>query len=178
MWHAPCKQGAMKIPYLSICSVIMSVTALPLLAADVAEADKTFVLKAAQGGMTEIQLGQLASEKGTSSDVKSFGAQMVTDHGKASDELKSIAKAKGIVIPDKLDAKHQAMVDKMTALSGAAFDKAYVDGMVMAHKKDDMLFSKEASSGSDADIKAFAGKTDETVKMHLKMIEETQSKMK
>ena len=119
----------MKILSPLVCLVVISLTALPVIAAEVAEADKTFVVKAAQGGMTEVQLGHLASEKGTSSDVKSFGAQMVADHGKANDELKSIATAKGIVISDKLDAKHQAMVEKMTALSGAAFDKAYVDEM-------------------------------------------------
>jgi putative membrane protein len=101
----------------------------------------------------------------------------VTDHGKANDELKSIATAKGITIPDKLDSKHQAIVDKMNGMSVADFDKAYVNAMVKAHKKDDMLFTKEASSGDDADIKAFASKTDETVKMHLSMIEDIQSKM-
>jgi len=103
---------------------------------------------------------------------------MVTDHGKANDDLKSIAAAKEITLPDKLDAKHQAMVDKMAGLSPAAFDQAYVTAMVAAHKKDDALFTKEASSGQDADIKAFAAKTDEVVKMHLSMIQDIQSKLK
>ncbi len=146
--------------------------------AAVAAEDKTFVMKAGQGGMTEVELGQLAADKGGSKEVKDFGSKMVSDHGNANDELKSIASSKGITVPDKLDAKHQAMVDKLTGLSGAAFDKAYVDAMVAAHKKDHALFSKEASSGEDADIKAFASKTDETVKMHLSMVQDLQSKMK
>jgi putative membrane protein len=146
--------------------------------ADVTTGDKTFMIKAAQGGMTEVQLGQLAAEKGSSQEIKDFGAKMVTDHGKANDELKSIASSKGITLSDKLDAKHQSMVDKMSAMSGPAFDKAYVAGMVKAHKMDDALFTKEASSGIDAEIKAFAGKTDEVVKMHLTMIQDIQSKMK
>jgi putative membrane protein len=161
------------------CLAAVSFVSSPVHAADsVSAGDKTFVMKAAQGGMTEVQLGQLAADQGTSQDVKDFGAKMVTDHGKANDELKSIASSKGITLPDKLDAKHQAMVDKMKGLSGTAFDKAYVDAMVVAHKKDDSLFMKEASSGQDADIKAFAAKTDETVKMHLSMIQAIQSKMK
>jgi putative membrane protein len=161
------------------CIAAVSFVSSPVHAADSTSAgDKTFVMKAAQGGMTEVQLGLLAADKGTSQDVKDFGAKMVTDHGKANDELKSIASSKGITLPDKLDAKHQAMVDKMKGLSGTAFDKAYVDAMVVAHKKDDSLFMKEASSGQDADIKAFAAKTDETVKMHLSMIQAIQSKMK
>ena len=128
--------------------------------------------------MTEVQLGQLAADKGTSQDVKDFGAKMVTDHGNANNELKSIASSKGIILPEKLDSKHQAMIDKMNGLSTTPFDKAYVDAMVAAHKKDDALFMKEASSGQDADIKAFAAKTDEMVKMHLSMIQGIQSKMK
>jgi putative membrane protein len=161
------------------CLAAFGLISTPLLAADSLSAgDKSFAMKAAQGGMTEVQLGQLAADKGTSQDVKDFGAKMVTDHGKANDDLKSIASSKGITLPDKLDAKHQAMVDKMNGLSGAAFDKAYVDAMVAAHKKDDALFTKEASSGQDADIKAFAAKTDEMVKMHLSMIQGIQSKLK
>jgi putative membrane protein len=168
-------------PYLPLitCLTVFSLASAPARAADTVSAgDKTFVMKAAQGGMTEVQLGQLAADKATLREVKDFGSKMVTDHGKANDELKSIAGSKGITLPDKLDAKHQAMVDKMNGLSGAAFDKAYVDAMVGAHKKDNALFTQEASSGQDADIKAFAAKTDETVKMHLSMIQDIQSKMK
>lgn len=125
-----------------------------------------------------MQLGQLASEKGTSPDVKDFGSKMVTDHGKANEELKTIATSKGLNVPDKLDSKHQAMVDKFNKIPAADFDKAYVKAMVAAHKQDDSAFTKEASSGQDADIKQFASKTDETVKMHLSMIQDIQSKMK
>jgi putative membrane protein len=173
----------MKIPFYHLL-VLASLTLFgfafsPARAADaVSSADKSFVMKAAQGGMTEVQLGQLAADKGTSQDVKDFGSKMVTDHGKANDELKSITSSKGITLPDKLDAKHQGMVDKLSGMSGSAFDKAYVDAMVTAHKKDDALFTKEASKGQDADIKAFAAKTDETVRMHLSMIQDIQSKMK
>lgn len=163
---------------LAGCLSTLTFISLARAADTVDSADKSFALKAAQGGMTEVQLGQLAGDKAASQEVKDFGSKMVTDHGKANDELKSIAGTKGITLPDKLDAKHQAMVDKLSGLSGAAFDKAYVEAMVTAHKKDHALFSKEASSGKDSDIKAFAAKTDETVKMHLSMIEDIQSKMK
>jgi putative membrane protein len=166
---------------LVACLAAFNSFSSPANAADkstVSAADKAFVLKAAQGGMTEVQLGQLAADKGTSQDVKDFGSKMVADHGKANDELKSIASSKGIAIPDKLDPKHQAMVDKMSKLSAAEFDKSYVAEMVKGHKETDALFTKEAKSGQDADIKAFAAKTDETVKMHLTMIEDIQSKLK
>jgi putative membrane protein len=160
------------------CFTALPVLGISLHAADtVSAADKSFVMKAAQGGMTEVQLGQIAADKGGTQDIKDFGSKMVTDHGKANDELKSIASSKGITLPSTLDSKHQAMVDKMSAKSGADFDKAYVAAMVKAHEKDDALFSKEASSGDDADIKAFAAKTDQVIKMHLAMIKDIQSKM-
>src|SRR5471030_3252530 len=109
------------LPVLA-CFTVFGLASSPVWAADaVSSGDKSFVMKAAQGGMTEVQLGQLAADKGTSQDVKDFGSKMVTDHGKANDELKSIASSKGVTIPDKLDAKHQAMVDKMSKMSGAEF---------------------------------------------------------
>ena len=168
-------------PFIVLITALIALnfTASPVRAADsVSAADKTFVLKAAQGGMTEVEVGQLAADKGTSQAVKDFGSKMVTDHGAANAELKTLAASKSITLPDKLDTKHQAAVDKLKGLSGAAFDKAYVAAMVADHKKDDALFSKEASSGQDPDIKAFAAKTDQMVKMHLTMIEDIQSKMK
>ncbi len=177
--------GLMKKPFFVLtvlgCLAVFNSTSSPAHAADtssVSSADKTFVMNAAQGGMTEVQLGQLAADKGTSQDVKNFGSNMVTDHGKANDELKSIASTKNITLPDKLDAKHQAMVDKMSKLSGTAFDKTYVAEMIKGHKETDALFTKEAKSGQDADIKAYAAKTDKTVKMHLSMIQDIESKMK
>jgi putative membrane protein len=166
---------------VAACLAAFNFVSSPANAADkstISATDKAFVIKAAQGGMTEVQLGQLAADKGTSQDVKDFGSKMVTDHGNANDELKSIASSKDITIPDKLDAKHQAVVDKMSKMSGAEFDKGYVAEMVKGHKETDALFTKEAKSGQDADIKAFAAKTDEIVKMHLSMIQGIQSKMK
>ena len=139
--------------------------------------DKAFLLKAAQSGMTEVQLGQVAQEKGSSSEVKQFGARMVTDHSKANDELKSIASQKGVTVPSALDSTHQAMVEHLKGLSGDAFDRAYVKHMVKDHQKDVAEFQEESTSGQDADIKAFAGKTLEVVKSHLTEIESIQSKM-
>jgi putative membrane protein len=140
--------------------------------------DKEFLETAAQGGMTEVELGKLASEKGSSADVKEFGAGMVTDHSKNNADLKSLAEKKGVTVPDKLDAKHQAMVDKFQHLSGAAFDKAYVHAMVRDHEKTADCMRTESTSGQDPDVKAFAGDTLKTVEMHLSHIKSIQSSMK
>jgi putative membrane protein len=139
--------------------------------------DQTFAMKAAQGGLAEVQFGNLAKEKASSPDVKSFGEMMVADHSKANDELKEIASTKGITLPTSMDAKSQAMYDRMSKLSGAAFDKAYMKDMVADHKMDVNEFKKQSERGTDAELKAFAAKTLPTLQKHLQTAEETNSKL-
>lgn len=132
-------------------------------------ADEKFVEKAALGGMTEVQAGELAKTKGTSDSVKQFGAQMVTDHSKTSDELKSIVAQKNMKAPTSLDKKHQQVLDKLQAKSGKDFDKAYKSQMVKDHQSTVSLFEGEAKSGKDPELKAFAAKTLPVLKHHLEM---------
>jgi putative membrane protein len=146
--------------------------------ASVAAADKTFVEKAAVGGMAEVQMGKMAQQKGSSDQVKQFGSRMVDDHSKANDELKQIASSKGITLPTDLDAKHKSKMDKMQKLSGAQFDRAYMDDMVADHKEDVADFKKQANSGKDSDLKAFAAKTLPTLEDHLKMAQSTDAAVK
>ena len=143
-----------------------------------ANPDSSFVKKAAMGGMAEVELGNLAQQKAASDQVKQFGARMVQDHGKANDELKQIAGSKGIDLPTALDDKHRKDKEKLGKLSGAQFDKAYMSHMVDDHKKDVADFKKEASSGKDADIKAFAAKTLPTLEEHLKLAQSTNDAVK
>jgi putative membrane protein len=144
----------------------------------VSAGDKMFVEKAAVGGMFEVESGKLAQDKAASQDVKDFGSKMVEDHGKANDELKGIATTEGLEVPSALDAKHQKMLDTLNGLSGAAFDKEYLKDMTAGHKATDALMEKEANSGQDTDLKAFAAKTDQTVKMHISMLNDIKAKMK
>jgi putative membrane protein len=134
----------------------------------VAQADKSFVMKAAQGGMAEVELGNLAKEKAQSDQVKQFAQRMVDDHGKANEELKSIAQQKGITLPTSLPAKEQKTKDKLSSLSGEQFDHAYMQHMLMDHKKDVAEFKKASTTCKDNDIKEFAGKTLPTLQDHLK----------
>ncbi|HUD83496.1 MAG TPA: DUF4142 domain-containing protein [Candidatus Saccharimonadales bacterium] len=133
-------------------------------------ADTNFILAAAQGGMTEVQLGELASTSGMRDDVKEFGRRMVKDHTAINGDLKALAAQKGVTLPDSLDAKHQAMVDKLTALTGSEFDDAYIKGMIKAHQKDARAFKAEAAATQDADIKSFLDKSLPVVEEHLQHI--------
>jgi putative membrane protein len=139
--------------------------------------DSEFVTKAAQGGMEEVELGQLASSNAASADVKQFGQRMVTDHGKANEELKSIAQKSGDSVPSGLSKKQESDKARLSKLNGAEFDKAYMKMMVSDHKEDVAEFEKEAKSGKDSDVKAFASKTLPTLKEHLQMAEQVESKV-
>lgn len=140
-------------------------------------ADTTFAVKAAQGGLAEVKLGQLAAEKGGSPDVKAFGQQMVDDHTKANSQLKSIAQEEGMTLPTDVNQKQQAMYDRLSKLSGADFDRQYVKGMVMDHEEDVKDFHKEADKGKDGKIKSFASQTLPVLQGHLDKIKNIQSKL-
>lgn len=129
-------------------------------------ADETFAKKAAEGGMAEVKLGQLAQERGSNPAVKNFGRRMVQDHSKASDELKSAA-SKEVELPTEMNKSDQATYDRLSKLSGDAFDRAYARDMVRDHTKDVSEFQKEAKNGRDENIKNFAAQTLPTLQSHL-----------
>jgi putative membrane protein len=96
------------------------------LSAELTSAEKTFITKAAKGNLAEVELGKLASEKSHNQQIKDFGQQMVTDHSKANDNLKPIADSNDVQWSTKLTGEPKALYDKLSTLSGAAFDKTYV----------------------------------------------------
>jgi len=140
--------------------------------------DDSFVTKAAQGGLAEVELGQLAVQKATNPKVKEFGQKMVDDHTKANDELKAIAGQKGLTMPTQADSKSESTKNKLSNLSGAAFDRAYMQDMVSDHKTDVSEFQKEADKGTDPEVKAFASKTLPTLQQHLQLAQETLNEVK
>jgi putative membrane protein len=143
---------------------------------DAKESDaQLFVREAAIGGMAEVELGQLASGKASSADVKQFAERMVADHGKANDELKSLAEKKGLRVPTAVDAKHKQTMDKLSKLSGPAFDRAYMDEMRKDHKKNVDEFKQQSMKGSDPEIKAWAATKLPTLQEHMQMAERTHS---
>jgi putative membrane protein len=97
---------------------------------------------------------------------------MVTDHGKAGDELKTLAQSKSITLPSDVDPKAKATRDRLAKLSGAAFDRAYMQDMVTGHRKAVAAFKKESTAGKDPDVKAWATKTLPTIEEHLKMAQD------
>jgi len=135
----------------------------------VTTADANFLQAAAEGGLTEVKLGELAAKQGTTEALREFGQQMIKDHGAINDNLKALATAKGVTLPTGLDEKHQAQVDKTAALPGSEFDDTYLIDTVKAHEKDDLAFKAESAATHDVDIKGFVDKTIPVVEAHLRM---------
>lgn len=136
------------------------------------EGSGAFVAKATEAGAVEVAVGQLAVTKATSPAVKAFATRMVADHGKANSELARLAADQSIKVSDPSGAVSKATA-KLSSLTGAEFDRGYMEMMVTAHQNAVMLFEHESTRGSDATIKAFATKTLPTVREHQKMAHET-----
>jgi len=138
------------------------------------ERDYRFVKEATRGGMSEVELGQLAKEKGKSDSVRNFGDRMVRDHQKANDELKSIATSKGATVPANLTRTEKSTMDKLQNASGPEFDRQYAATMVEDHRTDIKEFKDAAEDLKDPDLKAFAQKTIPTLEEHLRMAEDME----
>ncbi|HEX8162784.1 MAG TPA: DUF4142 domain-containing protein [Pyrinomonadaceae bacterium] len=136
-----------------------------------------FAKEAAQGGMAEVQMGKLAAERGGSAAVKLFGQRMVDDHTKANMELNRLAAGKNIALPQDLSSEQKSMMDKLSKLAGADFDKEYVGMMVEDHEHDVEAFQTQSEKGDDPEVRAFATKTLPTLRDHLQMIKDIKSKM-
>jgi len=143
---------------------------VPLVAFSASDPDSSFYKHAAEAGISEVELGQLAEDKATSQEVKDFAAMMVKDHGAANDKLKAVAAAKDVSLPTSASLGEMATKTKLNVLSGDSFDKSYIKSQLKAHRKAVALFSTEASRGQDPEAKAFASATLPTLKKHLEAI--------
>jgi len=141
------------------------------------EDEAVFMKTAAVGGMMEVDLGKLA-QKSANAKVKAFAAQMVADHSKANAELKAIAASSGIILPSVYPAAEQAHVDMMKKMTGAAFDKHYVEMMVTDHDKTVALFKGAASGSKTKEVKDFAAKTLPVIEGHFAKAKALQGEMK
>ena len=137
-----------------------------------------FWTEAAQGGMTEVELSNLALQKSQNEEVKRYAQMMVDDHTKANDELKTLAQSKNVTLPTAMNSKQMAMKDKLSGLSGDAFDKEYMKMMVKDHDKTVKLFQKQADKGMDADVKSFAAGKLPILKSHQTMARTMNDSMK
>ncbi len=136
--------------------------------------DRTFITEAAAGGMAEVELGRLATQKASRSEVKEFGQMMVDDHSKANTQLTKIAQGEGITPPATLKAEDKATQDHLSKLSGEAFDRAYIQHMVKDHQEDVAVFRKQSTAAANSEVKQFASSTLPTLEKHLQRAQEIE----
>ena len=134
--------------------------------------DKAFVSKALQGGMAEVQLGQLTLQKSSNDQVKQFAQRMIDDHTKLGEQMKPVAKQLDVSEPKSISKKDKSTIAKLEALSGPAYDQAYIKDMVKDHKQDLSEFQTEASSGQDQTVKDAASQGSKVIAQHLQMIQQ------
>jgi putative membrane protein len=141
--------------------------------------DQEFVMKAAKGGMMEVEASNIAQENAQSQRVKDLATMIQRDHTNANAELKGFASSHGIIIPeDSLRMLNKPHLDEMRNMKGKTLDKHYIDMMMNAHNKDINEFEKASNNAADADLKAWAAKTLPVLKMHKDSVEAvSKSKM-
>lgn len=141
-----------------------------------------FMVKAADGGMFEIEASKLCKEKGTHKDVKSFADMMITQHTQAAADLKKIAAEKQVQLPSDLSPEKQDKIAELRKTAkGVEFDHAYASMMQDAHEDDRDLFKKAAEDVQDQSVKGFASTYLPMVEHHLEMLrplEKRQDKRK
>jgi putative membrane protein len=132
--------------------------------------DRQFMIQAAQGGMAEVKLGQLAVQRASSDSVKQYAQRMVDDHTQVNNELMQLAQQKSVTLPTDVNSQQKALRTRLGQLSGTNFDKRYIrEAGVRAHSQQAALFQREIQQGQDSDVKAFAAKVLPAVKDHLQM---------
>ncbi|MEP6750896.1 MAG: DUF4142 domain-containing protein [Bacteroidota bacterium] len=130
----------------------------------------TFLVKAANGGMAEVKLAQIAKQQSKDSAILNFADMMITDHGAANEKVKALAAERNVTLPAEPDAEHLKKADELSKKTGKDFDKAYVDAMVKGHKETVDLFKKASAKVSDAPVKAFIDNTIPVLEHHLQRI--------
>ena len=135
--------------------------------------DSTFVMNAATANLAEIELGKLAETRASSDQVKTFARRMINDHQKALDRLKTVATTEKVTLPTSLDAKDQALKDRLAKLSGKAFDQAYMSAMVKDHRADVAEFRAETKRAKSPEVRQYASTTLPTLEDHFKLAQST-----
>jgi putative membrane protein len=129
--------------------------------------DKEFASKASASGMAEVNLSELAVRFARNPAVRQFAQRLIADHMRANQELLQMANRRSIKLPSTMDDEHQKCFDKLQKLSGAEFDRAYMEAMVKDHEKAVKAFEKESKEGKDDNMKQWANRLTPIMKRHL-----------
>jgi putative membrane protein len=137
--------------------------------------DQQFLRTAAEDGIADVKLGQLAVEKG-GPDVKTLAQKLVDDHQAINKEMATVADSLGVLLPKKMSKDDQAEYDKLNGLSGKDFDTEYIPFILKAHRKKLHDFYMEASVAVDPTLASTVFNARRTMHDHLGLIAEVAKK--
>jgi putative membrane protein len=143
--------------------------------AKAASADAEFAVQAARAALSDVELARLAQAKSPSETMRAAAQTIQADRERTAAELHALATAKGLDLPTTTDRTHAAAHARLNALSGAAFNRAWADQMVMDHQAAIDLFTTQSTSGADAEWRAFAAKQLPALRAHLKQAQSLQA---
>jgi putative membrane protein len=142
------------------------------------EATTNFLVKAADGGMAEVQTGQLAEQKASNAQVKGFATMMVNEHSAANNQVKAFASARNVTLPDSVSDAHKKHMNDLTKKSGKDFDKSYMNMMVDDHQDVIRMFKDASDDVKDAEVKTFIDNTIPKLQMHLDSAQAIQKRIR
>jgi putative membrane protein len=160
-----------KLIPLIATSLVLTAFASAALAATATPIDSAFVAKVSQGGMFEVEAGKLAAERGSTQDIRDFGAMEVHDHQLVGAKLMAISSSEGLMFPSNLNPEFQGKLGHLMTLSGPAFDVAYMTEMSTLHAGDGAAFDKESADGGSPAYRAFGAETHVIVQRHIGAID-------
>ena len=105
---------------------------------------------------------------GQGGGLRTFGLKLVEDHQRANRQLIAVADRLSVTLPGEPDAAHQQQLEQLRSLQGAAFDRAFVDQMVIGHREVLTMFKREAAYGQLNELREFAKATIPTLEEHLR----------
>jgi putative membrane protein len=144
---------------------------------EIAQEDLEFATQAAQGGIKEVRLGELAQQQAATPAVQQFGQRMVQDHSRSNEQLMQIMQGKGIELPQEMPKEAQELYDELHGKAGAEFDQAYMDEMLRDHQADIEEFQGYAETGHDPDLRGFAEQTLPILEQHRRLAQQAREQV-
>ena len=134
--------------------------------------DQSFVHKAMEDSVAEVEMGKLAEQKSPSADVKQFGEKMAQIHQQLNEQMKPVADRLGVSAPKNPSKKDKQEIAKMQTLSGPEFDTAFIQAMMKDQKSDVKDFKDEAQGAQDPTVLHLAKLDEPVLSQHLQILEE------
>jgi len=121
-----------------------------------APADRGFLVRALGVNQTELVLGRMAIERGTTPEVKAMGEKMVQKHTQLAQQLGELAQINPASEPPTLTADQQKTVSRLAAVSDAEFDRSFKSTVAAGHVDELAMYREEVSRAADPRLRALA----------------------